>query len=74
MAVDQMKLITVLKGAVSTVEAHYKGYPSDLFDFVAQIVMLEREHQQRAVQIQKKVSDRIDALSILIGERRAVKP
>jgi hypothetical protein len=30
--------------------------------------MLEREHDRKATQIQKKVSDKIDALSVLIDK------
>jgi len=66
MTVDQRKLITVLKTAVGDVESRYEGYHNDLFDYVAQIVMLEREHERRATQIQKKVSDRVDALGGLL--------
>lgn len=68
MSVDQRKLITVLKSAVDDVEDRYPGYHRDLLDYVAQIVMLEREHEQKATQIQKKVNDRVDALSVLIDK------
>lgn len=68
MSVDQRKLIEVLKSAVDGVEAHYAGYHRDLFDHVAQIVMLEREHEKRATQIQKKVTDKVEALGTLIGK------
>lgn len=66
MAVDQRKLITVLKASVEDVEERYPGYRKELLDYVAQVVMLEREHEQKATQIQKKVGDRIDALGTLI--------
>jgi hypothetical protein len=69
MAVDQRKLITVLKAAVDNVEDRYNGYHGDLFDYVAQIVMLEREHERKATQIQKKVGDKIDALGTLLEKR-----
>ena len=68
MAVDQRKLITVLRAAVDGVEERYVGYRADLLDYVAQVVMLEREHEQKATQIQKKVGDRIDALGTLIEQ------
>ena len=66
MAVDQRKLITVIKSAVEDVEIRYDQYHEDLFDYVAQIVMLEREHERRATQIQKKVTDKVHALAKLI--------
>jgi hypothetical protein len=69
MAVDQRKLISVIKSAVQNIEERHPGYNNELFDYVAQIVMLEREHEQRATQIQKKVTDRIDALGTLIDKQ-----
>lgn len=68
MAVDQRKLIAVIKSAVTDVEHRYDRYHDDLFDYVAQIVMLEREHEKRATQIQKKVTDKVDALGTLIDK------
>lgn len=67
MAVDQRKLIAVLHDSVNQRMEHYSGYRKDLLDHVAQIVMLEREHERRATQIQKKISDKVEALGLLIG-------
>lgn len=71
MAVDQRKLISVIKAAVGDVEGRYAGYHDDLYDYVSQIVMLEREHEKRATQIQRKVTDKVDALGVLIDKRGA---
>lgn len=68
MAVDQRKLITVMRDAVASAEERYAGYRTDLFDYVAQIVMLEREHERKATQIQKKVGDKVAALGTLIDK------
>lgn len=68
MAVDQRKLIAVMRSAVDQLEERYIGYRDDLFDHVSQIVMLEREHERKATQIQKKVSDRVAALGVLIDK------
>lgn len=69
MAVDQRKLIAVMRQAVESTEERYVGYRSDLFDYVAQIVMLEREHERKATQIQKKIGDRVGALGTLIDKK-----
>ncbi len=74
MAVDQRKLISVIKLAVEEVEGHYDRYHDDLFDYVAQIVMLEREHERRATQIQKKITDKVDALGVLIDKNGGDAP
>jgi len=57
-----------MRDAVVGVEERYAGYRSDLFDFMAQIVMLEREHERKATQIQKKIGDRVAALGTLIDK------
>lgn len=69
MAVDQRKLIAVMREAVAGVDERYGGYRTDLFDHVAQIVMLEREHERKATQIQKKVGDKVGALGTLIDKK-----
>lgn len=69
MAVDQRKLISVMRDAVAGVEERYDGYRKDLFDHVAQIVMLEREHERKATQIQKKVADKVSALGSLVDKK-----
>ena len=69
MAVDQLKLIAVLRSAIDSAPDRYRGYHTDLLDHVSQIVLLEREHERKATQIQKKVNDKIDALSVLIDKR-----
>jgi hypothetical protein len=69
MAVDQRKLIAVMRDGVAAVEERYPDYRTDLFDYVSQIVMLEREHERKATQIQKKVSDRVTALGTLIDKK-----
>ena len=74
MAVDQRKLISVIKLAVEEVEGHYDRSHDDLFDYVAQIVMLEREHERRATQIQKKITDKVDALGVLIDKNGGDAP
>lgn len=70
MAVDQRKLIAVMRDAVATVDERYSGYRTALFDYVAQIVMLEREHERKATQIQKKVGDKVAALGTLIDKNQ----
>lgn len=55
-----------MRDAVAGVEERYSGYRRDLFDYVSQIVLLEREHERKATQIQKKIGDRVAALGTLI--------
>ena len=66
MAINHVKLIEVMKSSVGDVERRYARYHEDLFDHVAQVVMLEREHKRQATQIQKRVTDKVHALAKLI--------
>jgi hypothetical protein len=58
-----------MRDAVDQMEDRYAGYRADLFDYVSQVVMLEREHERRATQIQKKVDDCVGALGTLIDKQ-----
>lgn len=58
-----------MREAVAGVEDRYLGYRDDLFDYVAQVVMLEREHERKATQIQKKIGDRVAALGTLLDKK-----
>jgi hypothetical protein len=64
MTVSQQKLMSVLKGHVEALDERDRvdGYSSELLATLAEIVALEREHQQAAIQIQKKVSAKCEAL------------
>lgn len=66
MAIQQRALMETLRSEVEEIEEAYPGYRADLLDHLSQIVFLEREHQQRSTQIQKKVSDRCQALGQLL--------
>lgn len=65
MTVSQQKLITVLKERVDELdeEARVPGYREHLFETLAQIVVLEREHLEARTQIQKKINDKAKALA-----------
>lgn len=58
-----------MQDAVGKVEERYPGYRADLTDLVSQIVMLEREHERKATQIQKKVGDKVTALGALLDKK-----
>ena len=65
MLVTQQKLITVLSDQIDQIDedTRVEGYRHDLFDILGQIVMLEKEHLESRTQIQKKVSDKAQALA-----------
>lgn len=68
MAVNQQKLLAVLRAQVNLIsEAHrVVGYRDDVFETLSQIVVLERENLAARTQIQKKVTDQIQALATVL--------
>lgn len=64
MSVSQQKLLKVLRAQVAEIDesTRINGYQKQLFDTLAQIVVLEQEHLEASTQIQKKVTDKTQAL------------
>ncbi len=70
MTVSQQKLITVLRQQVDALDetTRVPGYRDHLFETLAQIVVLEREHLEARTQIQKKINDKAKALATSLIE------
>ena len=68
MSVNQQKLLTVLRSQVNLIDEtdRVPGYRTDVFETLAQIVSLEREHLEARTQIQKKVNDKAQALATVL--------
>ena len=64
--VGQRALIETLSEKVESVEELYPGYRNDLRDHLTDIVVAERENQERAINIQQKVTAKTQALGALI--------
>ena len=64
MTVSQEKLLSVLREKVEEIDesSRVKNYKKSVFSTLAEIVVLERQHRQSAIQIQKRVSDQCQAL------------
>ena len=70
MIVNQQKLLEVLRDQVSLIDETKRvpGYRTDILETLAQIVLLEREHLEAKTRIQQKVTDKAQALAILLLE------
>ena len=64
--VSQRALLETLRQKVDAVDERYDGYQSDLLDHLSDIVLLERENQAAATNIQQKVTAKTQALGVLI--------
>jgi len=70
MTVSQEKLLAVLREKVEAIDEYtrVKGYKKSVFLSLAEIVVLERQHRQSAIQIQKRVSDQCQALGRILSD------
>lgn len=68
MAVNQQKLLSVLRDQVSLIREadRVPGYRVDVLETLVQIVVLEREHLEARTQIQKKVNSQTEALASIL--------
>ncbi len=66
MTVSQRALLETLRQKVDAVDERYDGYQSDLLDHLSDILLLERENQAAATNIQQKVTAKTQALGVLI--------
>lgn len=71
MTVSQQKLLTVLREHTDAVDEgdRVKGYCNELFATLVDVVVLEREHRQAAIQIQKRVSAKCEALGQILASK-----
>jgi hypothetical protein len=68
MTVSQQKLLTVLRDQVEQIDEADRvgGYRKDVLETLAQIVVLEKEHLEARTQIQKKITDKAQALATVL--------
>ena len=61
MAHNDKKIISVLKEGIENIPNRYKGYNKEILELVAEVLMLERNHQISKIDIVKKIKDKINA-------------
>ena len=68
MTVSQQKLLAVLREQVDRIDEadRVPGYRGDVLETLAQIVVLEKEHLEARTQIQKKITDKAQALATVL--------
>lgn len=60
MATKPSVLLGTLKECLESVEERYSGYRDDLYDLLAEVVVLERSHSNRRIEIVKQIQDRCE--------------
>jgi hypothetical protein len=68
--VSQQKLLSVLRQRVGEIDesTRVQKYQKHVLSSLAEIVALERQHSQSAIQIQKKINDQCEALGQILLE------
>ncbi len=72
MTVSQQKLLAVLRERVGEIDESTRvpNYRRHVLVSLSEIVALERQHSQAAIQIQKKINDQSEALGRILLDGR----
>jgi hypothetical protein len=71
MPLIQKKIVSIISDQVKNVDERCKGYREEIFNIVAEILVLERQHRTRAINIQQKINDKCDAAGRFLAENIA---
>ena len=70
MALDRKKLIEVVKENVAKIEPQYDGYNDELLEAVTEIIYKESLHEEKAIFIQKEISEIIKKVGSLVLSKK----
>jgi len=71
MPLIQKKVVSIISDQFKNVDERCKGYREEIFNIVAEILELERQHRIRAINIQQKINDKCDATGRFLAENIA---
>ena len=58
---NDKKIISVLKEGIENIPDRYKGYKKEVLELLADVLLLERQHQISKIDVVKKIADKINA-------------
>ena len=67
---NERKIVKIIIEECKTATSRYKGYRDDLSELVAEIINLEQKNRVVGTNIQQKISDKCNALSLILVEKR----
>lgn len=65
------KIVSIISDQCINLEERCKGYRKEIFNTIADILDLERQHRIRAINIQQKINDQCDATGRFLAENIA---
>ncbi len=67
------KIVTIISDQCKSIEKRCSGYRGEIFNTIADILELERQHRIRSINIQQKINDKCDATGQFLAKNTAVK-
>lgn len=65
------KIVSIISNQCMNLEERCNGYREQIFNTIADILDLERQHRIRAINIQQKINDQCDATGRLLADNIA---
>lgn len=71
MPLNEKKIISIILDQCKDIEERYEGYQKDIVEVVSEILFYERQHRTQGTNIQQKISDKCNAVGLLLTEQRS---
>lgn len=71
MPLIQKKIVSIISDQCKNLDERCRGYRDEIFNTVADILGLERQHRIRSINIQQKINDKCDATGRFLAENIA---
>jgi hypothetical protein len=71
MPLIQRKIASIISDQCKTLDERCRGYRDEIFNTIAEILELERQHRIRSINIQQKIDDKCDATGRFLAENIA---
>lgn len=71
MPLIQKKIISIISDQCQNLEKRCNGYRKEIYNIIADILLLEWQHRIRAINIQQKINDKCDATGRFLAKNIA---
>ena len=71
MPLIQKKIISIISDQCQNLETRCNGYRKEIYNSIADILLLEWQHRIRAINIQQKINDKCDATGRFLAKNIA---
>ena len=68
MPLIQKKIVSIISEQCRSLESKCDGYRGEIFNTIADIIELERQHRIKAINIQQKINDKCDATGRFLAD------